>query len=135
MPADWTTTNGLIPTIKRRAMMPTSQLLYTDAEILELANDELIDTIVPFVMSCQEDHWLATTDTAYDASTAEVSVPARAIGVKLKAVAVLSAGSEYELPRISISVWLTSPMWPVIPKRTQGKWWKPQSRSVKRSTI
>lgn len=105
---DYTTTN-LINDIKRRTFMPSSQITYSDDDILNYADEELQTRIVPLLMSVREDYLVAYQEDTISASTAGYDIPERAIGMKLKDVTVVETtapatppGSvvEISIPRI-----------------------------------
>ena len=43
------TSTGLIAQIKRRALIPTSQNLFTSSDIIDMLNEELQNRIVPYI--------------------------------------------------------------------------------------
>jgi len=94
------TTTALLESIKRRAMIPASQVLFTDAELLSVLTEELHADIVPLILSVREDFFLYNHDQSIDASENKYAIHARAFGQKLKdAVLLNSDGKEVDLPR------------------------------------
>lgn len=95
------TTSKLIESVKRRGMFPTSQQLFTDRRIVDFANDELQQTIVPIIMSMREDYFVVHKDiNAEGDSPFVVEVPDDAVGMKLKGVGQLVDNVYISLPRI-----------------------------------
>lgn len=101
MSIDYTST-GLIENVKFRALIPSSQNLYYDADIVKLISQELKSTIVPFIMSVREDHLLHNYDQDIVTTQSQYTLPAHAIGNKLKDVVLLdSSGEEVGIERLS----------------------------------
>jgi len=93
---------GNVASIKRRAIIPSSQLLYQDTDIRAMMSEELQSDIVPLLMQVKEDYFLTNYDQAIDTSVSEYAIPYRAIGGKLKDVVLLnSSGQEVSLPRVN----------------------------------
>lgn len=102
-PVKYTTTD-LVASIKRRAQIPDSQVTFSDAELLEMASEELEGTLVPLVMSAREDFF--TTHVDYSTSAGRLyRVPPRAIGGVVRRVCYVdSEGDEVDLPRVSLDL-------------------------------
>lgn len=79
----WTTTD-LLNAIKKRALIPSSQQTYTDSDLLQFANDELQMQIVPMLLSVREEYLVEKYSVSIVASTANYTIPTRAIGRKLR---------------------------------------------------
>lgn len=75
----------LVSNIKRRCAVPTSQLTYTDADFVALANDELQGEVVPLIMACRENYFVTHTDIV-TTSTGLIDIPTNAVGAKLRNV-------------------------------------------------
>ena len=100
MPLDYTST-AIIESVKFRALIPSSQKLYSDSDICKLVSQEMKSSIVPFIMSVREDHFLAYYDQDIVTSQASYTLPSRAIGSKLKDVVLLdSSGDEVGIERL-----------------------------------
>lgn len=102
MARKYTTTN-LINSIKTRVFIPSNQDVFTDANLLRLADEELQTTIVPMMMDVQEEYFVTSKTYALDGSTTSFTLPERAIGLKLKDVTILtSSGNERSLAQYSL---------------------------------
>ena len=78
----------LLAQVRRRASLPTSQNLFTDAKLILMLDDELKTRIVPFLMSFQ-DNWFVEHQTySGDGSTITFAIPSNAVGQKLKDVSI-----------------------------------------------
>jgi len=96
------TSDTLIADVKRRASIPTSQNLFTDADFLELANSEILIGILPSVMQLQEEHFVYEVDVTLVASVSKYKIPYRAVGGKLRDLFYKDTnGNLQEMTRIS----------------------------------
>lgn len=77
------TADTLIDSVKRRINIPTNQNTFTDEDILAFADEELILSVVPAIMSLHEDYLLFQKDVDLEADTSEYVIPYRAVGNKL----------------------------------------------------
>lgn len=99
-------TEELIANIKRRCSVPTSQLTYTDADFVALANDELQGEVVPLVMSTREEYFVEEYDLLSPADGV-IDIPSQAVGAKLRSVCYRQQESPLvlvSLPRIDLDV-------------------------------
>ncbi len=99
-------TTQLIENIKRRCLVPTSQLTYRNQDFCLLANDELQGTVVPLMMSAREEYFVTFEDIAVP-ETRVITIPKSAAGAKLRSVCYVQAGSPLvliNLPRIDLDV-------------------------------
>ncbi len=99
-------TTELIANIKRRCSVPTSQMLYTDQDFVDLANDELQGEVVPLIMSAREEYFVTYVDILSSADGV-IDIPAEAAGAKLRNISYLQQTSPVvliNLPRIDLDV-------------------------------
>jgi len=73
-------TSEFLEDVKRHISVPTYQPRFTDADILKLANDEQMTTIVEQITSLREEFFVVTDDVVFPATTGRLAIPARAIG-------------------------------------------------------
>jgi hypothetical protein len=99
--ADYTTT-ALLASVRRRGLLPpTADETLTTEDYLEFANDELISTVVPLVLSTREEYFVVDADITTVPNQAEYDIPDRALGMKLRDVRVANGSGRYlELPRL-----------------------------------
>jgi len=94
------TSSGMIDSIKTRALLPTSQNLYTNKIIVKVITEELHADIVPLIMDCREDYFVNNYDQAFTSANT-YKLPPRAVGMKLRDVCLLNSnGREVSLPRL-----------------------------------
>lgn len=98
------TSDDLIRSLKRRALIPTDQSTFSNEDFLEILNEEMDTGILPYLLEQHEEHLVTFTELPADLEAPfEYAVPYRAIGNKLRDVALIdSAGNPYELSRASL---------------------------------
>lgn len=94
------TTNALIPAIKRRAMLPTTQSTYQTADFLAVLNSELQSTLVPLLMSVREEYFVADSDTAMVVGQSAYDIPSAAIGGDLRQVLAVNVQTALTRPLV-----------------------------------
>lgn len=97
--ADYTTT-ALVADIRRRAMLPASTQVLSDADLVSLANDELQEYVVPLLVGTAEEYLIATETVTLVPGTAEYVIPSRAVGNKLRDVQMLVGDVWVSLGRV-----------------------------------
>lgn len=106
------TSNKLIKSIKRRAMLPNDQNTFEDTDFLEIANEEIDYFAVPHLLSTYEEYLVVDEDFALEENKKSYAIPHRAIGNKLRDAAFVDIEPDingvpkneviYELSRISL---------------------------------
>lgn len=91
----------LLDQIKARALIPTDQTTYTDADLLELATDEMYSTILPMIMRTRNEFYVTSSDHSITSSSRSIDIPYRAIGLAVRDVVKVSGDDEYDMPMIS----------------------------------
>jgi hypothetical protein len=95
------TSSSLIKSIKRRGQIPSSQKTFQDEDFLDLANEEIILSIVPEILDKHEDYLLRTDEVPLVSGKVNYKIPYRAIGGKLYDLAWKdSSGQIHEMTRI-----------------------------------
>lgn len=101
--AKYLTTNSLIESVKRRAMLPSTQNTFKESDFLAFANEEMDNAIVPYVHSFREEYFLVTEDVALTPGKVNYKIPDRAIANKLRDVSFKDvSGNLYEMTRVFI---------------------------------
>jgi hypothetical protein len=97
----WTSAD-LLASIKRRAGIPAAQATYTNAEVLTIANEAMLEYVVPLVEEVREDFWLQHHDEPLLDGVLAYPIPSRAIGAKLREVFLIdNENRPINLPRLS----------------------------------
>jgi hypothetical protein len=101
------TSTGLIAQIKRRALIPTSQNLFTDSDLIAMLNEELQNRIIPYILAVREDYFLTYDEYTQNGSTTEINIPTNAIGNKINQVNLYTSNTSdsffQSIPRITVS--------------------------------
>jgi len=105
------TSEALIKSIKRRAMIPSDQNTFTDQDFLDMLNEEILYFGAPHLLRTHEEYLLVSQDFALDGSR-EFEIPHRSLGNKLRELSYIvnvdtlgvdtSDEQVYELSRISV---------------------------------
>lgn len=80
------TSDDLIASVKRKIMFPTSQSTFTDDDILAFANEEMMISQVPQILSFHEEYFVTYDVAPLVAEVSRYPIPTRAIGMKLRGV-------------------------------------------------
>ena len=97
----WTTTN-LLNQVKVKTGWPSSGGYLTDAEILSLADDEMLVTVAPLLRAAREEYWVVQApDVAISSSVSSVRVPSRALGGALRDVLIVQGNNVWSAPEIA----------------------------------
>jgi hypothetical protein len=95
----------LVADVRRRAMIPNSAQVLTDADIVGFLNDEIREYIVPMLMATTEEYLVAEKDLGVPASTVidledQTVFTGGVVGLKIRDVQIRSMNSWISLPRI-----------------------------------
>lgn len=95
--------NKLLSSIKRRAMLPSDQNTFTDQDFLDMLNEEIQYFGIPHLLQVHEEYLVTYEDIPLEANKSKYRIPYRAIGDKLRDVAYVdNSNNIYELSRITI---------------------------------
>src|SRR4051812_43797407 len=87
MPVGFLNSDDLISTVKREAMIPTTQSTFTNADFLAIANQELRISIVPQILTMHEEYFVRDSDpVAIVANQSNYAIPYRAVSGKFRDV-------------------------------------------------
>jgi hypothetical protein len=96
----------LVADVRRRAMIPNSTQVLTDADITGFLNDEMWEYIVPMLMATTEEYLVAATEPLNLGSETTIDLesttlfPDGVVGLKIRDVQIQSVNSWISLPRI-----------------------------------
>jgi hypothetical protein len=95
----------LVADVRRRAMIPNSAQVLTDADITGFLNDEMWEYIVPMLMATTEEYLVAEKDLGVPTSTTidledQAIFTGGVVGLKIRDVQIRSMNSWISLPRI-----------------------------------
>lgn len=95
------TTTGLLASLKRRGMIPSTDEAFSTSDFLALCDEELQSYIIPLLLGVREEFLVKNYDVTVTAGTANYLLPPRAIGRELRAVLLSTNGTDFvPLPRI-----------------------------------
>lgn len=104
MAVNYLTSDSLIASIKRRALIPSNQSTFTDDDFLAIANEEMNIGMVPSIIQMQQDYLLTTEVVPLLTDESRYKIPSRAIGNKLYDVMYKDTNGNYmEMVRIEKS--------------------------------
>lgn len=93
-------TSDLLTAVKRRAFSPSSQATLTDADILDLATEELHSYLVPLVNGVREGYFEYYEDFVVSTTDNEIQIPDRAVGGRVNYVCFRNNGRDLPIPRV-----------------------------------
>lgn len=98
------TSDDLIRSLKRRALIPTDQSTFSTEDFLEILNEEMDTGILPYLLEQHEEHLVNFVELPADVTPPfRYEIPYRAIGNKLRDIALIDAsGNPYEMSRASL---------------------------------
>lgn len=83
------TTDTLIQSVRNRIAIPNSQNTFPDQRIIDIANEEMFMNIVPDIMDAREEYFVTYEDTITTSNNAQYYIPSRALGTKLRDLAIV----------------------------------------------
>lgn len=96
------TSNTLIDAVKRKISFPTFQSTFSNDDLLAFANEEMLISQVPSVMSFHEEYFVYGVDVPLKNNKNRYLIPDRAIGMKLRDVTYVDTnGNEFEMTRLN----------------------------------
>lgn len=98
-------TSELIATIKTKALVPTNQSTFTNAQILKIADEELQMGIVPLIKEAREEYFVTYEDYTLVTGQKEYQIPSRAVGSTLSDIIIIDTqgNSMYSVPLLEAS--------------------------------
>jgi hypothetical protein len=96
------TTNSLITTIKRRAMVPLDEDTFTESDIIDIMNEEMNIHLLPLVLRVHEEYYVHEINKPLVTNQNRYDIPYRSIGNKLRDLHYRNdSGQLYEMSRVS----------------------------------
>jgi hypothetical protein len=95
------TGDKLVESVRNRAMIPNDTSLYTDENILDIANEEIDVQLLDKLLSLHEEHLTVHIDIPRNAEGI-YDIPYRAVGNKVRDITMVTGGTFYEMTQISI---------------------------------
>lgn len=96
------TSRDLIDAVKRKIMFPLSQNTFTEKMVLDFANEEMMISQVPGVISFHEEYFVFNKYIPLVSNVSRYSIPNRAIGMRLRDVMFADQNNNlFEMARVS----------------------------------
>lgn len=97
----WYTSNRLIESVKRRISFPLAQETFDENDILAFANEEMLSSEVPSVLSYHEEFYVFRKEVPLLTNQIRYPIPDRALGMRLRGIFHKDTnGNYYELTRV-----------------------------------
>jgi hypothetical protein len=96
------TTTELLTSMRRKGHIPPSQTPFADADLLALADDEILTSIMSQIKSVRENFYVAPYDTAVNTSSV-YNIPTRAVGAGLIDLWIVNGTSIYQVGRTELN--------------------------------
>jgi hypothetical protein len=97
------TTSQLLKSIKRRAMVPDNQSTFSDQDLIDFMNEEMMIGLVPTVLQMKHEYLIFKQIVSIVGNKSNYVVPERALGSKLREVCYQdNVGNEYEMSQIAV---------------------------------
>lgn len=101
------TTNALLKSIKRRAIVPDNQNTFSEQDFIDLMNEEMMIGLVPSILQMKEEYFIFKQITPLIANKSNYPVPERSLANKLREICYIdnidpSIGTEYEMAQIAV---------------------------------
>lgn len=98
----WLTSDDVVDAIKRKISLPTNDYVYGKQELLNFAYDELIDYLVPELMSFNSEYFVIKKKVALIPGQLRYPIPDRALGMKLRDLYYQDQNNnEFEMSKLS----------------------------------
>lgn len=95
------TGDKLVESVRNRAFVPNDTSVYTDQNILDIANEEIDVQLLDKLLALHEEHLTTHIDVPRN-DEGSYDIPYRAVGNKIRDVVLISGGTQYEMTQISI---------------------------------
>jgi hypothetical protein len=101
------TTNALLKSIKRRAMIPDNQNTFTDQDFIDLMNEEMMIGLVPSILQMKEEYFIFREVVPLVSDKSNYPIPERALASKIRELCFRDVPSgqnanEYEMTQIAV---------------------------------
>jgi len=96
------TSDKLIASIRRRAMIPNDTATFEDSDLLEIANEEIDVEILPSLLSLNEEFLVTHVDIPLQNGVHRYEIPYRAVANKVRDVMLISGSEVYEVTRTDL---------------------------------
>lgn len=99
------TADQLLAGLKRRGILPASQSLLSNADILAMADDIIELELVSLVMSTRSEFFVTRSFEPLVSGQEAYDIPSRSIGRGLRDLKVRDGSNTYDLPQVEVEDW------------------------------
>lgn len=96
------TADRLLDGVKRRAIVPSSQPLFNDTDLLALADDVTEELMVPLLKAAREEFFVTTSTITVVTGQRVYDIPYRAVGRGLREIKLSDGSYVRNLPKIAL---------------------------------
>jgi len=116
------TIDDAVTSVQTKYLIPNSQVLFVNTDIIRFLDESLRDVIIPLINSVREEFWVKAYDTTIVSATKSYSIPSRAAGAILRDVVFVdNSGNEIDMQRLSpVQIKSTFPFGFQLPLYTFG---------------
>lgn len=93
--------DDLIDKALRSCAAPDGEPAYTPENMIDIFNEEIINTIIPFIASLQQEYFVSYSDTSILTTQEEYEIPLKAFGNALYELKMIKGNTVDNLPQIS----------------------------------
>lgn len=98
----WKTSDDLIEMIKRKISFPTSQVTFSDDDLLKFVNEQMFIEEVPSVLEYHQEYFVTYVNYTLNPNQQRYPIPDRAIGMRVRDVFYMDTNNNlYEMTRIN----------------------------------
>ena len=97
------TTQTLLDRVSVKAAIPVGQTTFTDEQILDLATQELLSTVLPEILKTREDYYLHDSLLEVGNGKELYNLPERAVASKINDVQRVTSSGYESIPRTTVS--------------------------------
>lgn len=98
------TSDDLLDSVKRRALVPEGQITLTDSDLLRFANEEMDENLGPLILSMREEYYLTFVDVPMPADGITFSIPYRAFGTKIRIIKPVTPDGKVGAPFVPVPI-------------------------------
>src|SRR5574343_501090 len=95
------TSTKLLKSIKNRCMVPVSNVTFSDEDLLDFANEEMLIGLVPTILQMKDEYLVYKEQVSLEVGKPNYSIPERALGSKLREVSYSDGTNEFEMTQVN----------------------------------
>lgn len=95
------TSTKLLKSIKTRCMVPVSQISFSDEDLLDFANEEMLIGLVPTILQMKDEYLVYKQNVPLEIGKPNYTIPERALGSKLREVSYSDGSNEFEMTQVN----------------------------------